>query len=70
MKTTKKRVPLHTLAVGAWCYPKSARPSGSYLRTAWKVASFRDDGSVMLRLGTAVRFLSNRETVLIDDLPS
>lgn len=65
-QTEKRRVALSTLAVGSWCYPRSARPSGSFLRTQWRVARIDPDGTVLLKLGRASLLVSKTAPVLID----
>ncbi len=63
----KRRVPIDSLPIGAWCYPRSNRPSGSFLRTAWRVAGVcQDIRRVLLKMGQQCRHLREGETVLID----
>lgn len=67
----KKRVAIDSLPIGALCYPRSARPSGSFLRTQWRVGRFdQDSRRVLVKLGRQVRFLNEGETVLIDAPPT
>ena len=65
----KKRVPVGHLSVGDWCYPQSDRPSGSFLRTQWRVARIEGDRTYLLKLGRQCRFLAPYRAVLIDVVP-
>lgn len=61
-----RRVPAGGLAVGSFCRPRANRPSGSFLRTQWRVCGRNGDGQIVLRLGRQVRLLDPRCAVLVD----
>jgi hypothetical protein len=66
----KKIVNAGSLHVGQWCYPRSNRPSGSFLRTQWQVARRdRENDRILLKLGTQRRFVGPGTGVLIDVAP-
>jgi hypothetical protein len=62
----KKPVSAFTLRVGDLCYPRSSRPNGSFLRSEWRVGRIsQEEGYILLRKGTAKRFVALTDIVLI-----
>jgi hypothetical protein len=55
------------LTIGDQVHPRSNRPSGSFLRTQWRVASVdQENRRVLLKLGRQCRFIDEHDSVLID----
>jgi len=74
MKTTphgKRRVCAIHLKIGDQVHPRGNRPSGSFLRTQWRVASIDQDARrILLKLGRQCRFIDEHDTVLMDAVES